>query len=231
MEKQDRNQAFRRLAAGITALLFALLLWGLWSSGFFDARTASDMRAYLRRFSSCSHLVFFLIQLASVILAPIPSNLTAAVGGLLFGVCSAFLLTTAAVLLGSVIVFQLARTLGRPFAERLISRGNWEKYAGPIRRRREAFLFLAFLLPFFPDDILCIMAGLTDIPLRTFLLLAVLGRPWGLLAACAFGGCTRAIPAWGMALLGLLGAAVFFLAMRHSGKLEDTILNRLRQET
>src|SRR5699024_12009379 len=60
-----------------------------------------------------SHLCFFLVQLLSVVLAPIPSNVTALAGGVLFGTWPSFLMTFGAVALGSVLVFLLARGVGR----------------------------------------------------------------------------------------------------------------------
>ena len=228
--KADKERITWGVTLVITLVLLALLVFLLWSSGFFAAvGSPGELRRYIERFTPYSHFVFFAIQLASVILAPIPSNLTAAVGGLLFGTLPAFLLTAGAVTLGSVIVFQLGRTLGRPFAERFISRRNLEKYGEVIRRKRDVFLFLAFLFPFFPDDLICIMAGLTDVPFRRFLVLVAVARPWGLLVASALGGSALSIPLWGMVLLGLGGLALFLWAMKYGDRFEEAVLKRLKK--
>lgn len=228
--KADKERITWGVTLVITLVLLALLVFLLWSSGFFAAiGSPGELRRYIERFTPYSHFVFFAIQLTSVILAPIPSNLTAAVGGLLFGTLPAFLLTAGAVTLGSVIVFQLGRTLGRPFAERFISRRNLEKYGEVIRRKRDVFLFLAFLFPFFPDDLICIMAGLTDVPFRRFLVLVAVARPWGLLVASALGGSALSIPLWGMVLLGLGGLALFLWAMKYGDRFEEAVLKRLKK--
>ncbi len=87
--------------------------WFLYASGFFQAaRSLDGLRAYIVHFAPYSHLAFFLVQLLSVILAPIPSNVTAAAGGVLFGTWPAFLITYGAVAAGSLLVFWLARALG-----------------------------------------------------------------------------------------------------------------------
>lgn len=218
----------------LTALLAAVilvlgLLWMLWSTGFFAAANSlEDLHQYIQQFAPYSHLVFFIIQLASIIIAPIPSNLTAAAGGLLFGTTAAFLLSTAATILGSVIVFQLSRTLGGPFVSHFISQGNLNRYGEVLRKKRDTFLLLAFLFPFFPDDLICIMAGLTQISFRRFLFLVVIGRPWGLLAAAAVGGSTLQIPLEGMVLLGLAGLVILILAMRYGDRFEDVIIEKLK---
>ena len=88
---------------------------------------------------------------------------------------------------------------------------------------------LAFLFPFFPDDILCILAGLTDIPFPRFVVLVILFRPWGLLVSCAVGSSALSVPLWAMALLGAGGLAVFLLAMKYGDRLEAAILQRLER--
>lgn len=199
----------------------------LWRTGFFQAATSlSGLQDYLTAFSPYSHLVFFLLQLASVIIAPIPSNVTALAGALLFGALFAFLLTWAAVVLGSFVVFLLARRLGQAFVDRFVSQTLSDRYLEVIHRKRDVFLAMAFLFPFFPDDILCILAGLTEISLPRFLVLVILFRPWGLLVASAVGGSVVSIPLWGMVLLGLGGLSIFLLGMKYGDRLEEALLHR-----
>lgn len=218
----------------VILILVLLLLAGggylLWRSGLFAAFTSLEaMQDYIARFAPYSHLVFFLIQLLSVILAPIPSNVTALAGGVLFGTWPAFLLTWGAVVLGSVTVFAVARRLGRNFVERVVSRSSISRYLEVIQRKQDTFLILAFLFPFFPDDVLCILAGLTTMPFRRFLLIALLTRPWGLLAASALGGSTLSLPLWAMALLAAAGIGVFLVCMKYGDKWEEALLERFRK--
>ncbi len=208
----------------------AVIVLVMYRTGFFAAmRTKDGLAQYISATAPWSHLVYFLIQLASVIVAPIPSNITAAVGAVLFGLWPSFLLTWAAVASGSALVFLLARALGQKFADQFVSQKLSDKYLDVIRRKRDVFLALAFLFPFFPDDLLCILAGLTDIPFRRFFILVLLTRPWGLLVACAVGSSTLSIPLWGMALLGILGLILFLLAMKYGDRVEAAILERLKK--
>ena len=200
---------------------------GLYLSGFFEAAgSAEGIKGYIERSAPWSHLAFFFLQLVSTIIAPIPSNVTALAGGLLFGTFPAFLLTWAAVVLGSVIVFSLARALGQDRVSRFIGRKLSGRYLEVIRRKRDIFLLLAFLFPFFPDDILCILAGLTEISRKRFLLLCLLARPWGLLVSCAVGGSALDLPLWGMVILGVAGIAIFLLALIYGDRMESALLER-----
>lgn len=218
----------------LVLLAVVLLLAGggvlLWRSGFFDALTSQQaMRDYIQRFAPYTHLCFFLIQFLSVLLAPIPSNITALAGGVLFGTWVSFLLTWAAVVLGSVLVFLLARYLGQSFVDRMVSQSVTSRYLEIIRRKQDVFLALVFLFPFFPDDLICILAGLTTIPFRRFLLITLLTRPWGLLVASALGGSALSIPLWAMALLAVAGIAVFLVCLKYGDRWETWLLERWKK--
>ncbi|OUN05862.1 TVP38/TMEM64 family protein [Flavonifractor sp. An92] len=223
----------KRYSWPLTLLLTLVLLGGggyfLWRTGFFAITSLEGMRTYIQNFAPYSHLLYFLIQLASVILAPIPSNLTAMAGGLLFGAGLSFLLTAGAVILGSMIVFLLAQALGRSFADRFVSQRVSERYLEIIRRKRDVFLALVFLFPFFPDDLICILAGLTDIPPLRFLVLVTLTRPWGLLVACALGGSVISIPIWTMVLIGAVGLVLFLVALKYGDRWEAALLERFQK--
>ena len=223
--QQKRNWLW---AAAILALLVFLLLF-LWRTDFFSSvRSLEDMRAYIRQFSPFSYGIFFLVQLASVILAPIPSNVTSLAGAALFGTLPAFLLTYGAVFVGSVAVFRLVRSLGRPFVERFVQRESMEKYMALIERKQDAFFAVAFLLPGFPDDILCFLAGLTDMPFRRFAFMVLLFRHWGLLVSCAVGGSALQLPLWALLALCAAGVGVFLAAMKFGDRWEEALLRRLK---
>ena len=214
------------LAATIVLLLGGG--FGLYASGFFAACTSQQaLQEYIAARAPYGQLWFFLLQLLSVVLAPIPSNITALAGGVIFGMWPAFLLTWGAVLSGSLLVFTLARVLGRSFADRMVSRRLSEKYQEVIRAKTDVFLILAFLFPYFPDDMLCILAGLTGIPFGRFALIVLLTRPWGLLVASALGGSTVRVPIWGLATLGAAGLAIFVLGMKYGDRVEQWVLRHL----
>ena len=222
----NRTKRIRVLAVLAAVVLLAGGLLFLRGSGFFAAASSVDgLRTYMEQFAPYTHLSFFLIQLLSVVLAPIPSNLTA--GGVLFGTWPSFLLTFGAVVAGSLLVFHLARALGGGFVDRVVNRALSSKYLGIIRAKTVPFLVLAFLLPFFPDDMLCILAGLTTISRRRFFCVLVMARPWGLLFASALGGSSLSFPLPVLILVGVAGVLLFLAGMKYGDRLEQAVLRRL----
>lgn len=220
----------------ITTLLLVVLLIGagallLWRTGFFAAAASLEgIQSYFEKFSPYSQIVFFAVQLVSVIIAPIPSNLSAAAGALIFGVWESFFMTVTAVILGSMAVFFLARALGQEFTQHFVSEKVSGRYLDVLKRKRDVVLALVFLFPFFPDDLICILAGLTDISWPRFLAVLILFRPWGLLVACGVGGSVISIPLWGMALIGAGGVLLFLIGVRYGDRIEKKVLDHIKKQ-
>lgn len=215
---------------GVLALCGAAALIGLRSGLWQKMHSVEALRAWLSGYGAAAGVVYFLVQLLGVIIAPIPSNISTAAGALVLGFWPGFLLGMAAVLAGSVLVFVLAKRLGEPFVRRFVDQRTFSKYMPIIEKKRDVFLFLALLLPFFPDDLLCILAGLSGMGTLRFAAIALLTRPWGHVVASAVGSGAIAMPLWGWALIILLAAAFMGLGLKYGDVLEAKILHKLMRE-
>ena len=128
-----------------------------------------------------------------------------------------------------MIVFLAARALGRNAVQRFLDKGVMDKYLPIIEEKQDMFLFLTMLFPFFPDDALCMLAGLTNIPLGRFVAIMALGRPWGLVVAALLGSGSISLPIWAWAAIGVAGLLIFVLAMKYSAQIEDALLRFVRR--
>jgi uncharacterized membrane protein YdjX (TVP38/TMEM64 family) len=138
--------------------------------------TLDTLKSFLLQFGAWTPLVFFLLQLLQIIIAPIPGGTIGLVGGALFGTFGGFLISASGTVVGSIIVFILAKRFGRPFVMKFVSSELIEKYDHIKESRLNTVLFLIFLFPLFPDDMLCFIAGLSTMPLKTFTIIVLLAR-------------------------------------------------------
>lgn len=223
------NRKKKKLLIVVLLILVAAGAMYLLSTLGLSDYSAETIRDWVDGWSPFSEVIFFLLQLMSVIIAPIPSNVTAAAGGLLFGFPKGFFLTFGAVLAGSSITFHLAKLLGREAVQNFLSRKLDSRYMDLIQRKRDVFLWLVFLFPLFPDDLICILAGLTDIPYKRFILIVTLSRPWGLLFASALGGSALDLPGWSIPVLAAGLAALFFLGMKYGDRIQNSLVEKLHK--
>ena len=173
-------------------------------------------------------VVFVLLQTTQVVFAPIPGQVLGTVGGYLFGSALGAAYSILGVILGSTLVFVASRRYGRPFAVQVLTEETVGRADAFVDTYGVPGLFVAFLLPTFPDDALCLVAGLTTIRLRTFLTLLVVGRTPTFVAA-AYAGTALADGRVEqflliLAVLVLLSAVVYGLRSRitdRPGRLTD----------
>ena len=199
--------------------------YALWKNGFFEKINSVDaLREVIAGAGAWAGLVYFVLQMMTVIIAPIPSNISMMAGALALGFWPAMILGVLA-----VIVFLAARALGRNAVQRFLDKGVMDKYLPIIEEKQDMFLFLTMLFPFFPDDALCMLAGLTNIPLGRFVAIMALGRPWGLVVAALLGSGSISLPIWAWAAIGVAGLLIFVLAMKYSAQIEDALLRFVRR--
>ena len=222
----------KRIASlGIIVVVVAALIAGfltLRATGRLHMFSSPDaMRAWVAGFGAAGPAVFFAAQVGQVIVSPIPGSVTTLVGGMMFGFWPAFGLSTAAVLVGSLLAFGLARAFGRPLVVRLVGPRLTERYLGAMTSRARIALLLMFLLPFFPDDVLSLVAGLTGISWLFFLAAVICTRPWGLLFSSLVGAGLLQVPVWGWGLIAIGTAALAGASLKWGGAIEKRVYTRL----
>lgn len=174
------------ISIGITALTILMIVLALspvWE--FFSS--PERLRESVREFGWLAPVVVILIHIAQVVAAPIPGQAIDLANGYLFGWWLGSLVSLVGISLGTIIAIGLAKRFGRPLVEKLITPKGVEQIRTYIRRRNQWLFFFLFLLPGTPDDLLCFAIGLTSIPFWRSVVIAILGRMPGVLAAVITG--------------------------------------------
>jgi len=130
----------------------------------------------IESFGTGAPLMFMLVQLFQVLLAPIPGEASGFIGGYLFGTARGFLYSSIALTAGSWLNFVIGRFLGKRYIRKLIPAVHLTRFNTIIKRQGIIVIFLLFIFPGFPKDYLCLFLGLSAIPAKVFILLAATGR-------------------------------------------------------
>lgn len=181
------------------------------------------LRDYILSFGIWSPVVFFIIQTMQVIIAPIPGNITGAVSGGIFGIYFGFFLSGTALVLGSCLAFILAKKFGKPLVRRFVKDETLEKYHNFNSRHMGKGLFILFLIPFIPDDILCFIVGLTDITFKRFIFTLILGRLPGTFISVLMGAGILERDNNMITIAMVFYVAIILLALKYSTKFKQFI--------
>lgn len=156
-------------------------------------------------------LVFLGLQTLQVVIAVIPGGVVQVAGGYIYGTWLGLLYSVIGIFLGSVIVFYAARLLGYPLVRMLVSPDNLKKFGFMINSSKsEIAMFILFLIPGMPKDVLTYMAGITPVKPLRFFTVSIAGRLPALLGSSVLGYSTQAGNYVAVILLSV-ASIVFFL--------------------
>jgi uncharacterized membrane protein YdjX (TVP38/TMEM64 family) len=119
--------------------------------------------------------------------APIPGQLVGFLGGYLFGFWYGLLLSFVGQLIGVSIAIGLGRLMGRFIARKFFSTRLVDRFDDLVGTNGLWNIFLLVLVPIFPDDALCFLAGLTKIEYWKLVAVYMGGRLPGLVGLTLIG--------------------------------------------
>lgn len=168
----------------ITLFLIIIIIYGIKFGIFQDENLFIK---YIKDFGLLAPICFILLQIIQVIIPIIPGGISCLAGVLVFGPILGFIYNYVGLIIGSCIAFLLAKKYGLKLIKKLFKEVTINKY---LKYIKEDYFYRVFVigifLPFLPDDLLCYIAGLTQIKFKRFLIIILLGKPITLLSYSIF---------------------------------------------
>lgn len=122
-------------------------------------------------------LAFMGMNILQVLLAVIPGGPFEIGAGYAFGVVKGSLICDIAMTIASVIIFLFVKKFGLRFVELFVSKEKIESVKFlKSSKRSESIIFLLFLVPGTPKDLLSYLVGLTDMKLSHWIFICGVGR-------------------------------------------------------
>lgn len=128
--------------------------------------------------------------------------------------------------LGGSLGFYLGRVLGKKFVYWVTGdKQKVDDYLEKIKGKETILLFFMFLFPFFPDDLLCSVAGISKIKFSTFSIIQFITRLTSIgCTILVYGGDFIPLHGWGIAVivaLSILGLIAFIISYRFADQIQE----------
>lgn len=201
-----------RVAAGRLVLLAVLLLGGVVVAWRVGLPEQEELRRGLDGLGAWGPVLFVFLY-ALVTLAPLPKAVLAVAAGILFGFAGGVALVMLGAMIGAVAAFAIGRKLGREAVQRFT--GSRVARLDDLLTRRGLLAVLTLrLIPVVPFTALNYSAGLTGLPLGTYVLGTAIGILPGTLAYVALGSYgTDALNEFGLRTLVAVGALTVLVVL------------------
>ena len=168
---------YRYLILILGIIVFAALIILFWKPLTDFVSDPADLKEWIRSSGLLGAVIFSILNILQVIFAVIPGAPFEVAAGYIFGILPGTLLCDTTMTLASVLVFLLVRKFGMEFVELFISKKQIEN----IRflndtQKTQTILFLLFLIPATPKDVITYLAGLTKLSLKSWIFICFVGR-------------------------------------------------------
>lgn len=204
----------------ILSVYFVLNFCGLWEK----LNSVSKFKSLILSLGFYGRSAFVLFQFLQVTFIPIPSPILIIAGSIIYGPFQAGLLSLAGILLGSAFAFFLGKIFGQKIVRFMVGKEAQKKWTKFLNKCKFSFV-LMMLLPCFPDDILCLVAGLTDMSWTFFMVTQFITRPIGIFSVSIFSS-GNLIPyhGWGLivwSVIFILAFLLIYLSNKYSQNIES----------
>ena len=189
------------------------------------------LRDYISQFGSMAVFLYILFSFLQVVILPVPGSVTVAAGVALFGPLKCSIYSFIGITIGSIVAFAIGRWIGEKAVRWIVGKDTLKKWLEKLKGKDYLILSIMFLLPLFPDDVLCFVAGLSSMTWPYFLIMITITRAISVLSTAYSVGLIPFTTWWGILIWLVIGALIilaFWLVCKYSDKIDYFIKNKLK---
>ena len=175
MEKGDIFKFVGLIGFFAIMVLICVLLWpyvhDVFEPGGID-RIINDVRGA----GPVGFLILLGLQFLQIVVAFIPGEVVQIAAGMLYGPWIGGLIILTGCVISSAFIFSLVHKLGAPFVQSMVPTQYLDKFRRfELTGKLNIVVFILFLIPGLPKDVFTYLVPLTDMRMRTFLILSNIG--------------------------------------------------------
>ena len=192
-----------------------------WLSKF---KTFEDVVQFLERYQRESIPIYLGLQILQIVVSVLPGQVFQLAAGYMYTFFPALILAVFGATVGTMISFFLARVLGRDFVHLFFGEEKTSYYMNRLNSKKAYVLvFLLYVIPGIPKDMVSYVAGVSDMKFKPFLILSVIGRLPGMMGSIMLGSMWHKEEYTGMIILGCVAIVAFILCIIFHKKINDYI--------
>ncbi len=177
-------------------------------------KSFEDIITFLAAYKTESILIYIAVQIIQIIISVIPGQAFQFAAGYLFGFPMGLLYSIIGAAIGTTITYCLAKFLGKDAIHIFFNEERINYFVERLNSKKAyTIVFLLYLIPGLPKDIVSYAAGISEMSFRPFLIVSLVGRLAGMSGSLLIGAFYFKKHYIGMALVGVLAVAMFILCL------------------
>ena len=153
-----------------------------------DFSSLDKVEAYLMEYKAQSVFIYIGSQILQIVICVIPGQWLQFAAGYMYGFWIGYLFSLVGAFLGSVITYYVAKVLGHDAMHLIFGEEKIQKMLTTLNSKKAVVLvFIIFLIPGIPKDLCNYVAGLSEMKLKPFLVVSLIGRSPGMMGSLLIG--------------------------------------------
>lgn len=155
---------------------------------FNTLRNPSMLKKVIMSYGKYSVFAFIMLQIIQVVAFFIPGEIIQIAGGYIYGTLFGSLISFAGITIGSALVYILSHNFGKPLVDKIVpakTNNFFKEISGS--KKINIIVFIIYLIPGMPKDVMAYICGISDINLKFFLVCSSAGRLPGIIISAYFG--------------------------------------------
>ena len=155
------------------------VIFCIWAYYACILQSKETLSAFIKQAGIWGPPLFIFLQILQTVVPVIPGALTSVAGVFIYGHIIGTIYNYVGIVIGCAIIFYLARTYGPAFVQSVVSKRTYDKYIGWLDEgnRFERFFIFMMIWPISPADFLCMLAALTKMTFKKYMIIIVLCKP------------------------------------------------------
>ncbi len=194
MERQDLKKkkyilAILKLIALIGIVVLVPLYIYVYHKDFITSLSdLESAKSYFENNMLVMTIVYVLFQALQIVISIIPGQWLQIAAGYFYGIAISYALSIVGAIIGTVVAYYLAKKLGRDAVHLIFGEERIKHVIKRLNSKKAMIIiFLIFLIPGAPKDLCTYAAGISEIKLKPFLVVSLLGRSPGMLGSIIIG--------------------------------------------
>ncbi|NLY81519.1 MAG: TVP38/TMEM64 family protein [Clostridiales bacterium] len=193
--------------------------------------STEELIIFLENYKGATYLALIGLQVMQIVISIIPGQPIQFASSFIYGFWNGYLISMIGAIIGTFLTYHMARFLGKDalhilFGERrvseIIKRLNSTKSYGVIT--------LIYMIPGIPKDIMCYVAGISEIKIIPFLIISTIGRTPGIVGSLLIGSMLESENYIGLVALVVVAIVIFYIFIRNRKRLISYIDSKTHKE-
>lgn len=195
-EKKDKlRKRYKTISAILKLLLLLFILIGLPLYIYFcqhqiieQFSSLDKVEAFFAEYKTKSIFYYIALQIIQIIICVIPGQALQFAAGYMYGFWMGYLWSFVGALIGTVITYYLAKLLGHDAMHMIFGEERIKELLVTFNSKKAMIIvFLFYLIPGLPKDLCSYVAGLSEMKLKAFLIISLVGRTPAMMGSLIIG--------------------------------------------